>query len=110
LNKNTINSKTLLKLTFNGKTTNETGEAEITLKTRSKLETYLDTLDLLAHKGPMNLSNIMNKPNVACYPSRNCISFLVKQGLVEEQTAEKNKALYVVTKRGIGVLKFFGQH
>jgi hypothetical protein len=38
------------------------------------------------------------------------MAFLVKQGLVEERTAEMKSVLYLVTKRGIGVLKFFGQH
>jgi predicted transcriptional regulator len=109
LNKNTSKSKTLLQLTFNGKTTKEPGEAEITQKTRSKLETYLETLDSLAHKAPTNPSNIINKPNVTHCTHGNCLAFLVKQGLVEERTVEMDRVLYVVTKRGIGVLNFFAE-
>jgi predicted transcriptional regulator len=75
--------------------------------TKSKLETYVDTLDLLAHQGPLNLSNIMYKTNVTCSTHENCMAFLVKQGLVEERTGEMKSLLYVVTERGINVLKFF---
>jgi hypothetical protein len=38
------------------------------------------------------------------------MAFLVKQGLVEERTVEMKSVLYVVTKRGLTVLKFFAEH
>lgn len=77
--------------------------------TRSKLETYVDTLDLLAHTGPLSPSQIMCKTDVTCCTHGNCMAFLVKQGLVEERTVEMKSILYVVTKRGLSVLRFFGE-
>jgi len=78
--------------------------------TRSKLETYVDTLDLLAHTGPLSLSQIMYKTNVTCCTYGDRMAFLVKQGLVEERTVEMKSVLYAVTKRGINVLTFFEDH
>jgi predicted transcriptional regulator len=78
--------------------------------TKSKLETYVDTLDLLAHQGPLNLSHTTYKTNVTCSTHENCMTFLVKQGLIEERNVEMKSVLYAVTKRGINVLKFFEDH
>jgi predicted transcriptional regulator len=77
--------------------------------TRSKIETYVDTLDLLAHTGPLSLSHVMYKINDAGRLG-NCMAFLVKQGLVEERTAEMKSVLYEVTKRGLSVIRFFGEN
>ncbi len=52
----------------------------------------------------------MYKTNVPGCAQGNCMTFLVKQGLAEERTVEMNRILYVVTKRGLSVLKFFAEH
>jgi predicted transcriptional regulator len=35
------------------------------------------------------------------------LDFLIKQGLVEERTTDKQRVVYAATRRGIMVLKYF---
>ncbi len=74
---------------------------------RSKLEMYVDILSVLAHKGPLKLTHVMYKANVNCNVLKSYLDFLIKQGLVEERTIKKERVVYVVTQRGITVLKYF---
>ncbi len=74
---------------------------------RSKLEMYIDILSVLAHKGPLKLTHVMYKSNVNCGVLKECLDFLLKQGLVEERTLRKERVVYAVTQRGITVLKYF---
>ena len=74
---------------------------------RSKLEMYVDILSVLARKGPLKLTHVMYKANVNCGVLKEYLDFLLKQGLVEERTAGKQRAVYAVTQRGITVLKYF---
>jgi predicted transcriptional regulator len=73
---------------------------------RSKLETYIAILSVLANKGPMKMTHIMYKANVNCSVLRDNLDFLIKQKLVEERTIKKH-TIFAVTKRGINVLKYF---
>jgi predicted transcriptional regulator len=91
-------------------TTYETGDAEATQMTRTKLETYFDALNLLAHAGPMNLPNCIYKTHIPGCTQENYMTFLLKQGLAEERTVEMKSAHYVVTTLGLTVLKFFAEH
>ena len=74
---------------------------------RSKLEMYVDILTVLAHRGPLKLTHVMYKANVNCSVLKDYLEFLIKQGLVEERTVGKRRVVYVVTQRGITVLKYF---
>jgi len=74
---------------------------------RSKLEMYVDILGVLAHRGPLKLTHVMYKANVNCSVLKEYLDFLIKQGLVEERTAGKQRVVYAVTQRGITVLKYF---
>jgi len=74
---------------------------------RSKLEMYIDILKVLAHRGPLKLTHIMYKANVNCSVLKEHLDFLMKQGLVEERTSGKQRVVYVITQRGITVLKHF---
>src|SRR5208282_990670 len=74
---------------------------------RSKLEMYFDILGVLAHRGPLKLTHVMYKANVNCSVLKEYLDFLIKQGLVEERTAGKQRVVYAVTQRGITVLKYF---
>ena len=74
---------------------------------RSKLEMYVDILSVLAHRGPLKLTHVMYKANVNCSVLKEYLDFLIKQGLVEERTAGKQRVVYAVTQRGITVLKYF---
>src|SRR5665647_2247185 len=74
---------------------------------RSKLEMYVDILNVLAHKGPLKLTHIMYKANVNCSILNEYLDFLIKQGLVEKRIIEKERIVFAVTQRGINVLKYF---
>jgi len=74
---------------------------------RSKLETYVAILSVLAQRGPLKLTHIMYKANVNCSVLREQLDFLIKQNLVEERTVKKERTIFVVTQRGISVLKYF---
>jgi predicted transcriptional regulator len=74
---------------------------------RSKLEMYVDILTVLAQRGPLKLTHVMYKANVNCSVLKEYLEFLLKQGLVEERTIGKSRAVFAVTQRGITVLKYF---
>jgi predicted transcriptional regulator len=74
---------------------------------RSKLEMYVNILTVLAHRGPLKLTHVMYKANVNCSVLKEYLEFLIKQGLVEERTLGKARVVFVVTQRGITVLKYF---
>jgi len=74
---------------------------------RSKLETYMDILRVLAHRGPLKLTHIMYKANINCSALKGYMNFLIKQGLVEERTVGKDRRVYMITPRGITVIKAF---
>ncbi len=74
---------------------------------RSRLETYVEIVSLLAQKGPLKLTQIMYKANLNCSMLEEDLGFLVKQGLVEERTFGKDRIFFAVTQRGINVLKYF---
>jgi predicted transcriptional regulator len=75
--------------------------------TRSKIEMYVDILTVLAHRGPLNLTHVSYQANVNCSILKECLDFLIKQGLVEERAVRKRHLVYIVTQRGITVLKYF---
>ncbi len=74
---------------------------------RSKLETYVDILKVLAQKGPLKLTHIMYKANVNCKVLKEYLNFLMTQSLIEERRARKANIVYAITQRGITVLKYF---
>ena len=74
---------------------------------RSKLEMYIDVLSVLALRGPLKLTHIMYKSNVNCCILKEYLGSLLKQGLVEEKTLGKHRVAYVITEKGLIVLKQF---
>ena len=76
---------------------------------RSKLEMYLDILDVLAFKGPLKLTHIMYKSNVNCKVLKAQLDFLIKNGLVEQRTLRKEKVVFAITPKGMSTLKAFRQ-
>ena len=74
---------------------------------RSKLEVYIDILEVLVHHGPLKLTHIMYKANLNCSALKERLNSLVKQGLVEERTLEKKRVVYAITQRGRIVVKAF---
>ena len=74
---------------------------------RSKLEMYVDILNVLAQRGPLKVSHIMYKANVNCNILKEYLDFLIKQGLIEERVVGKSSVVYANTARGTEVIKFF---
>jgi predicted transcriptional regulator len=68
---------------------------------------YIDILEVLAHRGPLKLTHVMYKANVNCSILKDYLEFLIKQGLVEEETMGKRRVAYAITERGVTVLKHF---
>jgi predicted transcriptional regulator len=73
----------------------------------SKLEMYVDILNVLEQKGPLKVSHIMNEVNVNSNVLNGGLDFLIKQGLIEEQVVGESGAVYANTARGTSVVKFF---
>jgi len=74
---------------------------------RSKLEMYVDILQVLSRRGPLKLTHIMYKANVNCKVLKEYLDFLTKQGLIEERAVGKSRTVFAITPRGITVLKYF---
>jgi predicted transcriptional regulator len=75
----------------------------------SKLEMYVDILNVLAKRGPLKITHINYETKVNCNVLKEHLNFLMKQGLIEERVVEKDGVVYLVTDRGTSVLKFFGE-
>ena len=74
---------------------------------RSKLEMYIDILNVLAHRGPLKLTHVMYKANVNCNILKEYLDFLIKKGLIEKRTITKMRVVFAITQRGINALKYF---
>ena len=74
---------------------------------RSKIEMYVDILEVLSQRGPLKLTHIMYGVNVNCSVLKEHIEFLTKQGLVEEKTRGKERTAYSISQLGIKVLQQF---
>ena len=74
---------------------------------RSKLEMYVDILDVLSLRGPLKLTHIMYKSNVNCSVLKEQLDFLKKNCLVEERVMKRERVVFAITPRGTTVLKAF---
>ncbi len=74
---------------------------------RSKLETYVDMLQMLAQHGPLKLTHVMYKANLNSNVTKGNLDFLLQKGLVKEQIAGKRRVAYAITQSGINVLRYF---
>ena len=74
---------------------------------RSKLETHVAILSVLALRGPLKLTHIMYKANVNCSILNEYLDFLIKQGLVDKRTIEKGHIVFAISQRGKNILKYF---
>ena len=75
---------------------------------RSKLEMQVDILNVLAKKGPLQLTTIVNLIDFSGKILFENLNFLTKQGLIEEVTIGKNENGYSNTSRGMAMVRFFG--
>jgi predicted transcriptional regulator len=71
---------------------------------RSKLEKYLDILEVLVPR-PLQFEKISYKANMECTILKRNLNFLVSHKLVEERSLNKGKIVYAITERGLAVFK-----
>jgi predicted transcriptional regulator len=72
---------------------------------RSKLKICIEILCILASNGPMKLTQLMTKVELNKTRLNQHLRLLKKRALVERQNLGENKIFYVVTDRGLKVLK-----
>ena len=75
---------------------------------RSKLQISIEILCSLSSNGPMKLTQINNKVELDKSRLLEYLSFLNDRGLIKEQNLGEDKKVYVVTERGLSVLKVIG--
>ena len=76
---------------------------------KSNLELHVDMLRDLEYHGPMQISNLYEKTKIDELTLKKHLEFLVQNGLVEKQSINKVRVLYVITKRGQMLLNLFLQ-
>ena len=74
---------------------------------KTKLEMYVGVLKILAQNDSLKTSNVPDKLNISTDELKRYMGFLLKQGLVDEQKLSNNRVVYLITHRGIRVLKYF---
>ena len=72
---------------------------------RSKLQICVEILCALASNGAMNLMWMRNNVELEKTHLKQHLKLLKNHGLVEKQNLDPNNSVYVVTKRGLTVLK-----
>ena len=72
---------------------------------RSKLKICMEVLCILASDGPMKLTQLTTKVELNKTRLRQHLRLLKNRNLVERQNLGENKIFYVVTERGLQVLK-----
>jgi len=75
---------------------------------RSKLKICIEILCILASNGPMKLTQLITKLELNKTQLKANLRLLKNRGLVERQKLGENKIFYVVTERGLKVLKVVG--
>ena len=75
---------------------------------KSKLQISVEILCSLSSNGPMKLTQISDKVELGVSRLMVHLSLLVDSGLVEEQNLGEDEDVFVVTERGLSVLKVIG--
>jgi len=75
---------------------------------RSKLKICMEILCTLASNGPMKLTQLTTKVELNKTRLEQHLRLLKNRDLVERQKLGENKIFYVVTERGVKVLKVIG--
>ena len=75
----------------------------------SKLEAYIDILNVLSLNGQLSITDIMDKSNIEGKVMIEELDFLINCSLVEEKVIGKERLAFTITAKGITVLRFFGK-
>ena len=77
---------------------------------RSKLDTNLDILMVLARGKPLKITHIMQKANLNCNKLKEILEYLISSGMAEKRIQIENHTdytVYVITAKGINTLRYF---
>ena len=74
---------------------------------RSKLETSLDILCVLALNGQLKLTHLILKSKVNCQPLKRHLAFLIDYGLIEKKATKSKELVYTISSQGIAILRAF---
>jgi predicted transcriptional regulator len=77
---------------------------------RSKLDTYLDILAVLASGKPLKITHIMQKANLNCNKLKENLEYLITMEMAEKRTTIEYHtayAFYAITAKGLSTLKYF---
>jgi predicted transcriptional regulator len=75
---------------------------------RSKLKIHIEILSSLACIGPMKLTGLMTRVGLDRTSLEEHLDLLTNRGLVDSQNLGEDKTFYVLTERGMMVLKVMG--
>lgn len=70
---------------------------------------YVDVLKVLAQKDSCKIDNIAGGLNIGEVELKICLTFLVKQGLVDKRKGGNYRLVYLITIEGIKVLRHFNE-
>jgi predicted transcriptional regulator len=73
----------------------------------SQIEMCIDVLGVLDHEGPLKLTIVMKEARVKRSILKDCLDFLIKQGLVKVIIVGGEKKVYAITQIGVTVLEQF---
>jgi predicted transcriptional regulator len=76
---------------------------------KTKLEIYVDVLKILAQKDSRKTDSIAVALNIGVVELKMCLTFLLKQGLVDKQKVGSYGVDYLITPQGIRVLRHFNE-
>lgn len=76
---------------------------------KTKLEMYVGALKIIAQNPSVKTCNVTNELNISTDELKKYLGFLLKQGFIDEQKLSNNRVVYVITQRGIRVLKYFNE-
>ncbi len=74
---------------------------------KTKLEMYIGVLRILAQNDSLKINNVADELKISNDELKIYLGFLLKQCLVDEQKLSDKRVVYLITHRGIIVLKYF---
>jgi predicted transcriptional regulator len=74
---------------------------------KTKFETYVGVLKILAQNDSLKTSNVAGELKISACELEKYFAFLLKLSLIEERKLSNNKVVYLITQRGIRVLEHF---
>ncbi|MDG6222334.1 MAG: winged helix-turn-helix domain-containing protein [Candidatus Bathyarchaeota archaeon] len=76
---------------------------------RSRMETHLEILKILAQKRSLKLTELMYETNTNCSVLKEHLKFLVRKELIVENSLKNKNIVFDVTEQGLMVLKHFNE-